>query len=92
VREQGGVEITTRGFIGHIILFQSCPSCPEDRLTSYYSGVYDPTDSNSTDVQFIMNYSTHNTDTHSTTGHTTLIHTQLQYTILIHTQLQDTQH
>ncbi|XP_030202592.1 uncharacterized protein LOC115535473 isoform X7 [Gadus morhua] len=56
VREQGGVEITTRGFIGHIILFQSCPSCPEDRLTSYYSGVYDPTDSNSTDVQFIMNY------------------------------------
>ncbi|CAL8365875.1 unnamed protein product [Arctogadus glacialis] len=56
VREQGGVETTTRGFIGHITLFQSCPSCPEDRLTSYYSGVYDPADSNSTNVQFTLNY------------------------------------
>ncbi|XP_030202597.1 uncharacterized protein LOC115535475 [Gadus morhua] len=56
VREQDGVEITTREVFGHITLFQSCPSCPEDRLTSYYSGVSDPADSNSTDVQFIMNY------------------------------------
>ncbi|CAL8374197.1 unnamed protein product [Boreogadus saida] len=56
VRDQGGVENTTRGFIGHITLFQSCPSCPEDRLTSYYSGVYDPAVANSTDVQFTLNY------------------------------------
>ena len=68
MREQDGVEITTREVFGQITLFQSCPSCPEDRLTSYYSGVYDPTDSNSTNVQFTLDYSTHNTDTHSTTG------------------------
>ncbi|XP_059900006.1 uncharacterized protein LOC132451443 [Gadus macrocephalus] len=56
VREQDGVEITTREVFGQITLFQSCPSCPEDRLTSHYSGMYDPADSNSTNVQFIMNY------------------------------------
>ncbi|XP_056438655.1 uncharacterized protein LOC130375639 [Gadus chalcogrammus] len=56
VREQDGVEITTREVFGQITLFQSCPSCPEDRLTSHYSGMSDPADSNSTNVQFIMNY------------------------------------
>ncbi|XP_030202589.1 uncharacterized protein LOC115535473 isoform X3 [Gadus morhua] len=54
VLEQGGT--TTREVFGHITLFQSCPSCPEDRLTSHYSGMHDPADSNSTNVQFIMNY------------------------------------
>ncbi|XP_030202582.1 saxitoxin and tetrodotoxin-binding protein 1 isoform X2 [Gadus morhua] len=52
VSELGG----PRECFGQITLFQSCPSCPEDRLTFNYRGVYDPTDSNSTAVQFVMNY------------------------------------
>ncbi|XP_059900007.1 uncharacterized protein LOC132451444 isoform X1 [Gadus macrocephalus] len=52
----GGVETTPQEVFGQITLFQSCPSCPEDRLTSYYRGVDNPTDSNSPAVQFIMNY------------------------------------
>ncbi|XP_059900005.1 uncharacterized protein LOC132451442 [Gadus macrocephalus] len=56
VLELGGVETTPQEVFGQITLFQSCPSCPEDRLTSYYRGVDNPTDSNSPAVQFIMNY------------------------------------
>ncbi|XP_059899995.1 uncharacterized protein LOC132451440 isoform X2 [Gadus macrocephalus] len=45
-----------RECFGLITLFQSCPSCPEDRLTFNYRGGDNPTDSNSTAVQFVMNY------------------------------------